>query len=210
MFIGWTFTPDLYDGGKMRITSNDPRTRYTDKLIKDSLVSLLADKKPGEVTVAELCRVANINRGTFYNHYCDIADAFADIEDDIFRKVIDRMDDINAYDLDYRFFLDMLHIVKDNATIVAIIMDDLASDSLIGRITGYAKRKYANDLRLRRYAGNDVTETDDLFAYVFNGSIGIIGKWAQGGYVRSPEDVAKRIDFFNKSVISAVLKCGGT
>ena len=50
----------------------DRRTRYTRRLIQDTLLALM-DKKPfSRVTVTELCRHAEINRGTFYLHYLDL------------------------------------------------------------------------------------------------------------------------------------------
>ena len=47
----------------------DRRTRYTRMAIKDALLSILAEKEYADITVADLCRTAEINRGTFYLHY---------------------------------------------------------------------------------------------------------------------------------------------
>ena len=47
----------------------DRRTLNTKTLIQESLLSLLAEKEYSQISVAELCRRAGINRGTFYLHY---------------------------------------------------------------------------------------------------------------------------------------------
>jgi DNA-directed RNA polymerase specialized sigma24 family protein len=47
----------------------DRRIRYTKQVIKDTLLQLLEKNHFAKITVTELCRRAEINRGTFYLHY---------------------------------------------------------------------------------------------------------------------------------------------
>ena len=48
----------------------DRRTRYTRQTIKDTFLELLKQKSFTKITVTEICKNAEINRGTFYLHYC--------------------------------------------------------------------------------------------------------------------------------------------
>ena len=50
----------------------DRRTRYTRQTIKDTFLELLTQKSFTKITVTEICKNAEINRGTFYLHYYDI------------------------------------------------------------------------------------------------------------------------------------------
>ena len=52
----------------------DRRTRYTRQTIKDTFLELLKQKSFTKITVTEICKNAEINRGTFYLHYYDIHD----------------------------------------------------------------------------------------------------------------------------------------
>ena len=52
----------------------DRRTRYTRQVIKEAFLKLLEEKEYPKITVTEICRLAEINRGTFYLHYYDTAD----------------------------------------------------------------------------------------------------------------------------------------
>jgi AcrR family transcriptional regulator len=53
----------------------DRRTKYTKKMIKDTLIDLLLEGKDiTKVTVSEICEIADINRATFYRYYLDIFD----------------------------------------------------------------------------------------------------------------------------------------
>ena len=49
----------------------DARVRYTQKVLKDSLLQLLEKKPVNKITVKEVCELAELNRATFYAHYTD-------------------------------------------------------------------------------------------------------------------------------------------
>lgn len=49
----------------------DRRVRYTKKAIRDSFIALLEQKPIEKISVTEICKGADINRGTFYSHYSD-------------------------------------------------------------------------------------------------------------------------------------------
>lgn len=56
------------------------RVRTTKKLLRDALMTLLAEKSLRSITVKELCARAALNRSTFYAHYTDVYDLMAQIE----------------------------------------------------------------------------------------------------------------------------------
>jgi AcrR family transcriptional regulator len=49
----------------------DPRVTRTRKLIRDALVSLLAEKNFESITVQDIAGRATVNRATFYSHFTD-------------------------------------------------------------------------------------------------------------------------------------------
>ncbi len=54
------------------MNKSDRRARKTQSSIKQILIHLLKQKELEKITVTELCELADINRSTFYSHYCDI------------------------------------------------------------------------------------------------------------------------------------------
>ena len=48
----------------------DRRTKYTKDIIKKSLLKMVKKKPFEKITVTEICKICEINRGTFYIHYC--------------------------------------------------------------------------------------------------------------------------------------------
>lgn len=53
------------------------------KLIRESTFRLLKNKNITEITVSDIVREANINRGTFYNHYNNPTEILIEIKDEL-------------------------------------------------------------------------------------------------------------------------------
>ena len=69
----------------------DKRIRRTKKLLRQALTRLMKEKEFGSITVTDVVREADINRGTFYAHYRDVYDLRERIEADMiadFRSMI--------------------------------------------------------------------------------------------------------------------------
>lgn len=58
----------------------DKRIKYTKMFLKESMIKLLKEKPLSKITVTELCKEAEINRSTYYNHYLDPYDQIEKLE----------------------------------------------------------------------------------------------------------------------------------
>ena len=47
---------------------SDARVRYTQRALKQALLTLLKEKSVNKITVKEVCALAELNRATFYSH----------------------------------------------------------------------------------------------------------------------------------------------
>jgi AcrR family transcriptional regulator len=68
-------------------TKDNRRVQYTMDRFKDALLHILATKPLDEVTVTELCRQADLNRGTFYLHFQSPRDLVERIEMDLVEAI---------------------------------------------------------------------------------------------------------------------------
>ena len=59
------------------------------KMIIDALADLLTQKQPDKITVTDIVRHAEINRGTFYAHYNDVSDVLNQIIRQTFSSIKD-------------------------------------------------------------------------------------------------------------------------
>jgi len=65
-----------------RIRREDRRTVYTKNVIKDAMLELLEDLPFEKITVAAVCRQAEIVRTTFYLHYDGLTDVLKELADE--------------------------------------------------------------------------------------------------------------------------------
>ena len=71
----------------------DRRALYTQKAIKEAFLRVKRNKDYNAITVADICREAEISRGTFYAHFGNIAE----ILDALLDEALANMDHLRAY-----------------------------------------------------------------------------------------------------------------
>ena len=94
----------------------DRRTRYTRQTIKDTFLELLNQKSFTKITVTEICKNAEINRGTFYLHYYDIYDVLSDILNNMTQDMLTTVDHLFCLN-QKKLFLSVLSENTDGITI---------------------------------------------------------------------------------------------
>ena len=57
------------------------------KLIREAMIQLLNKKSLTDITVSDIVKTANINRGTFYNHYGNPIDVLEEIKEELMQKL---------------------------------------------------------------------------------------------------------------------------
>ncbi|MER2172017.1 MAG: TetR/AcrR family transcriptional regulator, partial [Psychrobacillus psychrodurans] len=67
------------------------RTLYSKKVIIDAFLLLLQEKNLNKITVTEICKEADINRGTFYSYYNDPFDLMRSIEDEMIENMMSKI-----------------------------------------------------------------------------------------------------------------------
>ncbi len=56
------------------------------ELIRNALISLLNQKSLMEISVSDIAKTANINRGTFYNHYNNLSEILEEIKEELMQR----------------------------------------------------------------------------------------------------------------------------
>ena len=81
----------------------DARVGYTKRAIRDVFFSLLREKNVKQITLTELCALADINRATFYKHYRDVFDLLEQIEAEALEYLRDTTRQVQGEDAMGRF-----------------------------------------------------------------------------------------------------------
>ena len=76
----------------MESQKEDRRIRRTQKMLKDSLIELMTERDFKNISVKDITERADLNRGTFYNHYTDTYDLLQKMESDVLADFQDMID----------------------------------------------------------------------------------------------------------------------
>lgn len=66
---------------------NNRRAQYTRHVIQESVLSLLENKAINNITVTEVCKLADINRTTFYRYFDDVYGCVDNIESEFLESL---------------------------------------------------------------------------------------------------------------------------
>ena len=74
---------------------NDLRVRMTKKRLRKAFAQMMLERPLQNISVAELCIKAEINRSTFYAHYADIFDLQQRLEEEIYLEFQETLSHVN-------------------------------------------------------------------------------------------------------------------
>lgn len=146
------------------------RTLYTQKAITDAFLLLLQEKSLNKITVTEICKEADINRGTFYAYYNDPFDLMKSMED----EMIDKMMSVINNSKDDSLF-EILNLIIKNKEFYKIILNEKSSSRVLNTILNST---YESTIAAEKQLPNaDETQIEYFFTYTTGGTIEVIRKW---------------------------------
>lgn len=140
----------------------DRRSRYTRSAIKGAFFELLAEKGFAHLTVTDLCRRADVNRGTFYLHYVDKYALLDEVIDDAL-DVESPLDDAEAVPMCQR-------APRSTEYRMLYTQPDVA-ERLTQRVIERGRDAAVESIRAR--TGLSEEDAYALFVYTANGNIAI-------------------------------------
>ncbi|MDR2392733.1 MAG: TetR/AcrR family transcriptional regulator C-terminal domain-containing protein [Treponema sp.] len=157
----------------------DRKTRYTRKVLADSLIELMKDKPFIKITIKELCEKADINRTTFYAHYHDQDDLLQQIEEETLGYIEDML---NKYD-NKRSKQEILEMVKEIFGFIASNSSSLqvllSENGDIGFQKKLFRRFVFKEQVMKYFSEAPIKEENKEYWYIYaiNGTIGLVQHW---------------------------------
>lgn len=176
----------------MEKKKEDRRVKYTKMVLKNSLIDLLETKNIAKITIKELCEHADVNRATFYAHYSDQHDLLISIEEEYIEKIFTDIQQKNPNKEDTVNLTEgILNFIYDNAKMSRILLSDRGDINFQKRIMSLVHK----DMRAKMILNstNDKEEADLISAFIISGCIGIIQKWFENDFNKSPIEIAEVI-----------------
>lgn len=177
--------------------NRERRKKQIEQAFLDAYVRLVRRNGVGKVTVASLCREADLSRGTFYLHYQDIPAFLSVIEEQITNEIIAIR---REYQYDSNFLPMLEHLfsyIQDNAEIVFTVLNQSGGNALA------ILNQEAYDRALLAWSKKSSLPPEQLhliLAYSTTGSWAMLRQWWLSGYAVDKQTA--------KSLYDGVIKYG--
>ncbi|MDR0663457.1 MAG: TetR/AcrR family transcriptional regulator C-terminal domain-containing protein [Spirochaetaceae bacterium] len=171
----------------------DRKTRYTRKVLADSLVELMKDKPFSKITIKELCEKADINRTTFYAHYRDQYDLLLQIEEETltyFEDMLAKYDARRSKREILEMVEEMLNFIANNSNAMHILLSENGDIDFQKKVFHRFMQK---GLVTKYFSEKTMQEEmyDYWYAFVVNGAIGLIQYWLKNDMSIPIRELAK-------------------
>lgn len=192
--IGFTDEPTLPEPNENAV---DRRIRRSKKALKETLIALMRQRDFKDISITDLVRGADLNRGTFYKHYRDKEELLAETVEDAMTDLIDsyREPYRNTDTLDLSKLtasgVKIFEHVHRHAAFYRLVVESQALPGLSERICSVIKELSLSDLEIEI---SDPLIDRTLYAgYQAYAIWGMILEWIRGGFAHSPAYMANQL-----------------
>lgn len=164
----------------MKKSHIDRRTQYSKQMIRNALFLLLEEKELKSITVTDICKAADINRGTFYRYYQDIPDLFSQIESAFFDDIRTMLMDKDPFHLDLNgmkeILKEVLRTIEENHDFVKVMQKSSGESQGVREILLLCQNGIIESLS---HSPRQISETEVSYAveYALGGFVYLITKW---------------------------------
>lgn len=187
-------------------TKNNQHYRSTHMVIQNTFLTLLQSKTLQQISVREICNLAQINRSTFYTHYSSIYDLMEEL-DSILR--VQTMEHFQNADIPLPGFFSadgiqvILEYMYAHQDFYQVYLGHIGAASYIKGV--FEELWTGNEIHSFWPGAKSREQTYHAFQFFMSGTIGLIQLWLENGCSPSPADIAKRIFSF---IPRELITCG--
>lgn len=180
----------------------DRRTLYSRKAIQDAFLRVKMRKEYNAITVTDICREAEISRGTFYAHFSNIAEVLNDTLDDALVGMDYLREYLSAPQPEAKCAHPFCRFVRENTKLRCILFDDALGHIVVKKLAAIYKDAYMQEI-WNKGAGLTEQEAEALFYFQINGCFSISKRYSN---LESEEwcPIQNVIDQFIKGGINSI------
>lgn len=163
---------------------------YTKHVLKESLMALMKTKSIGKITVKELCKIADLNRSTFYSHYKDIYEIIEQMENNIVESVMRNINmegitserQLEVFEAIFtelrsnRLELELVHLHPESMKCINIMFDRIY--------------EIASKILKKQFKEFDERHIKYIYGFISRGCAQMGITWIEGGMKEGPKEMA--------------------
>ena len=181
--------------------AEDRRITRSKKALREALILLVEEQGLNNLTVNDLCAQADLNRGTFYNHFQDIPTLVADLKDEFMAGLEDyqaqmrglTLADLAAYRMGKRplpFLVGLFDYLRSEGDLLHALLGPGGDIQFGPWLQDSICKNLVHTILHERYRTNPEPFVNYYVAYFASAYLGVIMRWIETGMQESSEEMA--------------------
>ena len=183
------------------VRTEDRRITRTKHALRQALIELMEERGLENFTVNDLCERADINRGTFYNHFHDKEELLAALEDEVFRELerfqeklgdmsVSQILKANVLKRPVPVLVELFDYLKGQADFLHAVLDAGGDASFSPRLRDSVCTNLVQCMLHERYRGSTDPFVGYYVAFFASAYVGVISRWIETGMRESSEEMS--------------------
>ena len=174
------------------------KNKKTKQLIQSSFMNLLEDKPFESITVGDITKKAQINRGTFYIHYKDKFDLLDKIEERLFEDIGNHLDELqmnysskDTFEKGQEQLASALFSsIKMHSPMLKILLNNHGRAGFHVRFRDTFSDKVRLNLEKNESINKNLNVPIEYFlSFITSAFLGLIEQWFLNGLDKTPEEM---------------------
>ena len=174
------------------------KIRKTKQLIQKSFIQILENKSFESITIGDITKTAQINRGTFYLHFQDKFDLLDQIEQQLFRDLGNHIDELQSHYSSTHTFekgqeqlaATLFSSIKMHSPLLKIFLSDHGRAGFHIRFRDAFSEKVRLNLEKNESINANLKVPMEYFlSFITSAFLGLIEQWVQNGLDKTPEEM---------------------
>lgn len=180
----------------------DRRISKSKRALREALIALLEERGFDAITVNDLCERADLNRGTFYNHFHDKENLLTALENEVLAEVAllqARMQSVTLGDmLAFRVagrpvpvLVDLFEYLRGESDFLRAVLGSGGDVRFGPRLREAVCENLVQNILHEKYRTNPTPFVCYYVAFYASAYLGIIARWVENGCPETPEEMAR-------------------
>ena len=181
--------------------NTDRRIARTQRALRSALIELMEERGLDGLSVNDLCARADLNRGTFYNHFHDKDDLLTSLEDEIIsdlERIQEEMKGLTVMDLvRYRtrkqplpFLVDLFDYLREQGDFLHAVTGPGGDIRFAPRLRDSVCAHLIQAILHEKYRNDPSPFVQYYVAFYATAYLGVIQHWIETGMKESSEEMA--------------------
>lgn len=179
----------------------DRRITRSKKALRDAMVALMEERGFDGITVNDLCERADLNRGTFYNHFRDKDDLLATLENEIMADLDSFQGQMQELTVPYLwahktkrrplpFLVNLFDYLREQGDFLHAVLGPGGDVRFGPRLRDSVCTNLIESILHERYRNDPEPFVQYYVAFYASAYMGVIMRWIETGMQESSEDMA--------------------